>query len=228
MDALSLLFVDDEEDFRAPISDILRSQGINVCEASSSKEMDCWLASNTADLILLDVNLPGESGFDIAQRLKQNTNISIIMLTAYGSVENRIEGLTRGADYYLPKPVDIRELLAVIHNLAARSQVTDALASCWTLNTTTWSLTTPDAVRHELNKSELLILSELARTPGEPVSKSDLYTAIGMPDYSPDSRTLEVQISRLRKRFTTEEYSIPLKTLHSIGYLFNDDIQIVD
>lgn len=225
MDALKLLFVDDEEDFRAPISDILRSQEINVSEVGSGKEMDAWLAGNTPDLILLDVNLPGESGFDIAQRLKQNSNVSIIMLTAYGSVENRIEGLTRGADYYLPKPVDIRELLAVINNLTARSA---AEPTAWTLNTTAWSLTTPDGVRHDLNKSELLILSELARTPGEPVSKSDLYTAIGMPDYSPDSRTLEVQISRLRKRFTTEDYSIPLKTLHSIGYLFNDDVHIVD
>lgn len=228
MKNMQLVFIDDEEDLRAPISAILRSQGFHVWEFSTPSQMNQWLASNKADVILLDVNLPEENGFQIAKRLKEQQPCNIIMMTAYNSVEDRVEGLTKGADYYLPKPVDVRELIAVIKSLQQRPQPEDIAPDGWLLNTVSWSLTSPDGITHNLNKSELLILSALARNPGQPVSRARLYAEIGIPDYNVESRSLDIQISRIRRRFTTETYTIPLKTPHSVGYLFNDPIRLLE
>jgi len=221
-----VLLVDDEEDFRAPIASILRNNGLEVTEAGTAAEMDNILEQHKPDVIVLDVNLPGESGFEITSRLKQSEDFRIVMLTAYGEVDDRIEGISRGADYYLSKPVDTRELLAVIRNLSQRSDDKTTAPAGWVLNTTDWSLITPDQHKHELTKSELQILTLLAQHQSNPVSRKALYSALGLQDYAPESRGLDIKISRLRHRFTNKDYSIPIKTIHSVGYLFNGEIDI--
>lgn len=227
MSKIRILLVDDEEDFRTPIGIILKSNGMEVVEADRPSQMDTILQQYAPDVILLDVNLPEESGFDIAKRLKLRGNYSIVMLTAYGCVEDRVEGLLQGADYYLPKPVDTRELIAVIKNLYQHHHPAENEPAQWQLNTTAWTLTTPDKTCHELNKAELAILTELAHSQGEAVSRTRLYAALGLPDYAPESRSLDIQVSRLRKRFTTNDFTIPIKTVHSIGYLFNAVISVI-
>jgi DNA-binding response OmpR family regulator len=227
MNTIRLLLVDDEEDFRIPLAALLTNHGMEVMQAGDPKQMDNVLHRFTPDVVLLDVDLPGENGFDIASRLKQQHNFSIIMLTAYSNVEDRIEGLNRGADYYLPKPVDTRELLVVIRNLYQRNQPSPSVEPRWILNTDKWTLTTPDQKTHELAKAELQVLSVLAQHKGEPVSRREFYVALGMPDYAPQSRSLDILISRLRRRFTSEDYRIPIKTVHSVGYVFNESISAV-
>jgi DNA-binding response OmpR family regulator len=228
MSNIRLLLVDDEEDFRIPIASILTNNGMEVKQAGSPSQMDKVLTQFTPHIIVLDVNLPEENGFEIARRLKQTADYSIVMLTAYGSVEDRVEGLSRGADYYLPKPVDTRELLAIIHNLYKRHHDADIPSAPWLLNKSAWTLTTPDHKTHELTKPELQILTALAKKQGEPVSRRELYSALGLASYAPETRSVDNQVSRLRRRFTTDNYTLPIKTVHSVGYVFSDPIMILD
>ena len=231
MRKIRLLLVDDEEDFRTPIASILSGSGMEVVEAGSAQQMDTLLQAGgeAPDVVLLDINLPDESGLQVVCRLKKQHDCSVVMLSAYGEVEQRIEGLKQGADYYLSKPVDVRELQAVIHNLYQRKQsIPDSSipCSCWALDVTKWELMTPDEELHLLSQSEFQLLSALAATPGNPVTRKKLYEALGVNEYAPNSRGLDIQVSRLRRRFTTATYTIPLKTVHSVGYAFTEPVQV--
>ena len=105
-----VVIVDDDPDFRAPIKAVLINEGIVVQEAESASQLRQIMETFHPDMVLLDVNLPDDSGFNIARHLKQNTYVDVVMLSSMGEVEHRVSGLNSGADYYLPKPVDIREL----------------------------------------------------------------------------------------------------------------------
>lgn len=226
MPKLRVLIVDDEEQFRAPIKAVLVSRGLEVMEAGSAAQMDALLSRFEIDILLLDVNLPGESGLQIANRLKQTRNIEIIMLSAFGEVEHRVNGLISGADYYLPKPVDIRELLAVIECCKRQPIDESAAPASWQFDAAKWLLITPDGVEHSLSKSELNIVNALISMAGKTVTREHLYAAMGIPDYPPESRSLDVHITRIRRRFTTDSYAIPIITVRNVGYLFNDAVKI--
>ncbi|MDO8826707.1 response regulator transcription factor [Methylophaga sp.] len=226
MPKLRVLIVDDEEHFRAPIRAVLASRGLEVMEAGTATQMDTLLSRFEIDILLLDVNLPGESGLQIANRLKQTRNIEIIMLSASGEVEHRVNGLISGADYYLPKPVDIRELLAVIECCKRQTYDESAAPASWQFDAAKWLLITPDGVEHSLSKSELNIVNALISMAGKTVTREQLYAAMGIPDYLPESRSLDIHITRIRRRFTTDSYVIPIITVRNVGYLFNDTVKI--
>lgn len=226
MNPLRILIVDDEADFRTPIKAVLEKQGMEVREAGTAAEMDTVLSRFDADILLLDVKLPDETGLEIAHRLKQTRAIDIVMLSALGEVEQRVEGLTSGADYYLPKPVDLQELLAVIRSRSQRRDNQNDKSASWQYDSTKWLLITPDGKSHTLSKSEWDILSTLISLAGKPVSRQQLYTALGTPDYPPESRMLDIRITRIRQRFTTDNYAIPIKTVRNVGYMFNDAIRV--
>lgn len=221
-----ILIVDDEPDFRTPIMSVLNSLGMEVKDAGTAAEMDAVLSHYEADVLLLDINLPDESGLQIARRLKQTRNIDIVMLSAQGDVEHRVEGLSSGADYYLPKPVDIRELLAVIQRHQPAADKHCESTASWQFHASRWLLTTPGGEEHSLKKSERDILNALISLAGKPVTRQQLYAALGTPDYPPESRKLDIHITRIRRRFTTDDYAIPIKTVRNIGYLFNDTVKI--
>jgi len=226
MQGLRVLIVDDEEYFRAPIKAVLDSFGLEVMEAGTATQMDAVLSRFEIDIVLLDVNLPGETGLQIASRLKQTRNIEIIMLSAFGEVEHRVSGLTSGADYYLPKPVDIRELLAVIQRCKRHIPVANASQTAWQFQASQWLLITPDGKEHTLSKLERDILNSLISQAGKPVTRKQLYAAMGVPDYHPESRSLDIHITRIRRRFTTDNYAIPIKTVRNVGYLFYEMVKV--
>ncbi len=216
-----IIIVDDDADFRAPIAAILANEGLLVKEAASAEEMDTLLNDFHADMLLLDVNLPGENGLSIVRRIKKRRAIDVVMLSAMGEVEHRVDGLSSGADYYLPKPVDMRELLAVIHNRFITSPMIQVNQQPqWILDTKQWLLTTPDGVPHSLSHNELAILTALVKQSrlGQATTKEMLYKAVGKPSYEPTSRSIDLHISRLRQRFSQENYKFPVKTLRNIGY----------
>lgn len=226
MQNLRVLIVDDEKHFRAPIKAVLGSLGMEVREAGTGAEMDAVLSRFEVDIVLLDINLPDETGLQIARRLKQTRNIDIVMLSALGEVEHRIEGLSSGADYYLPKPVDIRELLAVIQRRRQSADKLDESTAQWQFHASKWLLITPDGEEHALSKSERDILNLLISLAGKPVTRQQLYAALGLSDYPPESRSLDIHIARIRRRFTTYVYTIPIKTVRNIGYLFGEAVTV--
>jgi DNA-binding response OmpR family regulator len=244
MNDIRVLLVDDEDDFRTPIAMILASKGMDVRQADSAEAMDYVLQSYQPDVIVLDVNLPGENGFEAARRLKQKISSKIIMLTAYGALEDRLEGLESGADYYLPKPIDSRELLLIIRNLTGGQQ--QGVQSpqqptlqqkapvqlpegeqVWQLNLPEWQILLPQKTTQDLNLSELKLLLKLAKTPGTAISRKELYAALGFKQYAPETRSLDVMVSRLRRRCKADGQEMPIKTVHSIGYSFNGAIEII-
>ncbi|BES70060.1 response regulator transcription factor [Marinobacter nanhaiticus D15-8W] len=221
-----VLIVDDEPEFSAPIKAILEQYGMDVREAATAAQMHEILQRFEPDLLLLDVNLPDATGLDIARQIKQTRHLDIIMMSALKTVENRVDGLHSGADYYLPKPVDIRELLAVIASRRKGSESIARPAERWVLDISQWLLTTPDGERHTLSISERNLLQALASHAGETVRRSQLYEALGVEDYEPESRRLDINISRLRRRFTNDRYTLPIKTVHSLGYQFSEPVRI--
>ncbi|MGP9827284.1 response regulator transcription factor [Ectopseudomonas khazarica] len=226
MQQLRVLIVDDEAHFRAPIRAVLESAGMEVMEAGTATQMDAIMSRFEVDMLLLDVNLPGEGGLQIACRLKQTRRIEIIMMSALGDVEHRVNGLSSGADYYLPKPVDIRELLAVMQRCRRYSSVEKTVPTPWQFQATKWLLITPDGVEHQLSKSERDILDRLISLAGKPVTRQQLYAAMGVPNYPPESRSLDIHITRIRRRFTTATYAIPIKTVRNVGYLFFETVRV--
>nr|WP_320165867.1 response regulator transcription factor [uncultured Methylophaga sp.] len=225
-----ILLVDDDADFRAPIKAILMNEGLLVEEAASAQEMESRLNLFDADIVLLDVNLPDDSGLNIVSRLKNTRHIDVIMLSALGDVEHRVNGISLGADYYLAKPVDMRELLAVIHNrLHALSMNQIKETNRWQLNTADWLFTTPDGRQHQLNSSELAILTLLAKQSrlGKPSTRDALYKALGNPNYSPNSRSLDLHISRMRQRFSNAAFQFPIKTIRNVGYELTEPMAIL-
>jgi len=226
MQQLRVLIVDDEAHFRAPIRAVLESIGMEVMEAGSATQMDGIMSRFEVDMLLLDVNLPGEGGLQIASRLKQTRRIEIIMMSALGDVEHRVNGLSSGADYYLPKPVDMRELLAVMQRSKRHVSVDKAVPTPWQFQAAKWLLITPDGEEHELSKSERDILDRLISLAGKPVTRQQLYAAMGVPNYPPESRSLDIHITRIRRRFTTGTYAIPIKTVRNVGYLFSEAVRV--
>jgi len=200
---------------------VLINEGIVVEEAESAAQLRHVMETFQPDMILLDVNLPDDSGFNIVRHLKQTAQVDVVMLSAMGDVEHRVSGLNSGADYYLPKPVDIRELLAVMRNRFTTQAVKPVRHSGrWMLDSTSWVLTTPDGQEHPLNSSEFALLSELARQAalGKPSTREALYSALGNPNYSPESRSLDLHMSRLRQRLSSDQFPFPIKTVRNVGY----------
>lgn len=231
MSSIRIALVDDEPDFRQPVARYLRKRGMTVHEASSVEALWPVLSEIAPNIILLDVGLPGESGLDAAKRLREESRAGVIMVTARGGLEERIEGLDRGADSYLCKPVSMRELEAVVLSLwrriendgpagAAAETSNGSIAEEWTFDAKGWALISPDGERARLSAAEYGVLSLLTEAPGEPVSRDHLFVALKKPPSGPDDRSLDVLVSRLRRKFATSAFKLPIQSVRGVGYVF--------
>jgi DNA-binding response OmpR family regulator len=231
MSSICIALVDDEPDFRQPVARYLRKRGMTVHEVGSIEALQPILSEFTPNIILLDVGLPGESGLDALKRLREESKAGVIMVTARGGLEERIEGLDRGADSYLSKPVSMRELEAVVLSLwrrigtnnttrAAEATTNDSMAEEWLFDAEGWALISPDGERARLSAAEYGVLSLLTEAPGEPVSRDHLFVALKKPPSGPDDRSLDVLVSRLRRKFSTSAFKLPIQSVRGVGYVF--------
>lgn len=221
MDQLRVLLVDDEEDFRIPISRLLGKAGMVVEGIGSAEQMETVLESFLPDVIVLDVNLPGESGFDILENLHERTQASVIMLTARGDIQDRLEGLGHGADYYLSKPVDTRELIMIIQNVCVRARKPDEPDQTdWCFDRAEWTLVSPDGETCHLSAQERALITTLLARPGRTVGRDELMIALGKPNLGIQDRTLDITISRLRKKFNASKHRLPIRSARGVGYVF--------
>tara|TARA_R110001599_G_scaffold315282_2_gene523963 strand:+ start:3552 stop:4304 length:753 start_codon:yes stop_codon:yes gene_type:complete len=231
MPSIRIALVDDEPDFRQPVARYLRKRGMAVHEVGSVEELQPILSEFAPNIILLDVGLPGESGVDAVKRLREESKAGVVMVTARGGLEERIEGLGRGADSYLCKPVSMRELEAVVLSLwrrignnataeAATEKSNDSMAEAWVFDAEGWVLISPDGERARLSAAEYGVLSLLTEIPGEPVSRDHLFVALKKPPSGPDDRSLDVLVSRLRRKFSTSAFKLPIQSVRGVGYVF--------
>ena len=225
-----LLVVDDEPELRGLLQSYLSKEGYDVVAVENGSAMDSFLEDNGADLVILDLMLPGEDGLAIGRRLRQQRNLPIIILSARGDELDRIVGLEMGADDYLTKPFNPRELLARIRSVLRRCSENDAeqVTQNETIQFGPFEL---DTRRHRLTKQgedipltagEYALLHLFLKNPDRVMSRTKLLEQTKGYDYSPFDRSIDVCVGRLRKKIETDP-SQPsyLRTIWGSGYLFS-------
>jgi two-component system, OmpR family, response regulator len=236
--------VEDEAALRADLVEYLSGCGHEVVGCEHGAAMDRALAADGADIIILDVNLPGEDGFSIAGRLRERSEVGIIMLTARGLNIDRVVGLEIGADVYMVKPVELRELEAQVRTLARRLKVTaqcapaspplsapDCLAVTnpegWVYDQVAWTLIAPGGGSVKLTGNERVFASLLVARPGEPVSRDTLFSALGKRSWDPADRSVDSLVRRLRaKGEQALGRPLPIEAVHGIGYAFTAPVTV--
>jgi two-component system, OmpR family, phosphate regulon response regulator OmpR len=220
-----LLVVDDDERLRQLLQKYLSGNGYRVSAAANAADARVLMKSMAFDLLILDVMMPGESGFDLAQSVRAASAVPILMLTARGEALDRIEGLERGADDYLAKPFEPRELLLRIGSLLRRAappartaHVEVRMGDC-----------VYDAERGQLRRkgkpvrltsSENALLQLFAANAGRSFSRADLCSRLGVAL----ERSIDVQVTRLRRKIE-EDPKLPLylQTVRGVGYVLVPD-----
>jgi len=222
---LEICYVEDDDDLREVVVKALRENGFAVRGYSGSRELYRDLLSRPCHIVILDIELPGEDGLTIAANLRASSDIGIVMLTACGDTDDRVQGLLGGADAYLVKPVEIRELVATLKSLARRLGVERSAlppTNGWMLVLDGWSLRTPGGVEISLTASERDVLHAVMDTPDLPVSRETLITRLGHDtDYYLPHR-LDMLISRLRRKVLENAGTpLPLRAVRGAGFAFS-------
>jgi DNA-binding response OmpR family regulator len=228
-----VLIVEDDSDLRESISLYLEDEGVAVTGAGSADEFYRYLAQGSYDVAVIDIGLPDRSGYVLAEELRRNTELGIIILTARGDIEDRVQGYAVGADLYLVKPVDIRELLAAVVSMTGRrlerSQHPPMSGGIWRLSRSSWHLVSPAGIEIMLTGKEFEFIHILALAEGKPVERKQLMTSLHYPEKDWEGRALTELSRRLRKKISHQTGSeSPLHTHHSIGYCFSGSIAIVE
>ena len=225
-----ILVVDDDPGIRVLISDFLGRHGYQVETAADAVEMDRALGRRAADLIVLDQMLPGENGLSICRRLGGPGGPAVIMLSAMGEETDRIVGLEVGADDYVAKPCNPRELLARVRAVLRRRRESPALAdslgaACefagWRLDLVRRDLTSPTGVAVNLSSGEFSLLRAFVEHPGRVLTRDVLIDRVWGTDYIGDTKTLDVHIKRLRSRIEADPARpVLITTIRGVGYRF--------
>jgi two-component system phosphate regulon response regulator OmpR len=231
--ARKILLVDDDARLRALLTRYLDEHGFYVKAVADASAMDRALLRERFDLMVLDHMLPGEDGLAICRRLRQSEGdvqtLPILMLTARGHDEARIEGLEAGADDYLPKPFNPRELLARIEAILRRAPAAPLLSAGVihfgpnAVNLATRELTR-EGVAVGLTSNEFALLKLLLENPRQPMSRDKLSELARGREYDVNDRAIDVQISKLRKLLEPNPAEPRyLQTVWGLGYMFVPD-----
>ncbi|QIG51750.1 response regulator [Nordella sp. HKS 07] len=226
-----ILIVDDDQQIRTMLARFLGEHGMRVTQASDGEHMFRTMEAGRFDVIVLDVMMPGEDGFTLCRKLRNTSAMPLILLTARNSETDRIVGLELGADDYVTKPFNPRELLARIRALLRRANgqplATQRLASAvyqfagWTLDTSRRSLLSPQGALTELTTGEFDLLVAFVEHPQRVLNRDQLLDlARGRVSLAFD-RSIDVQVSRLRRKIEGDPNAPTLiKTVRNGGYFF--------
>ena len=232
-----ILVVDDDRDLRDLVSDFLARHGYRVSGAQNGVHMMQTLKSAQIDLVVLDIMMPGEDGLSLCRRLRAKGQIPIIMLTAVGGEVDRIVGLEMGADDYLAKPFNPRELLARIRAVLRRSRLPgfDPAVSAervfefgrWRLDAARRRLQAASGAFVDLRTAEFDLLMALVEHPRRILTRDQLLDLARGQDAINFDRSIDVYISRLRRRIEADPKEPDLiKTVRREGYLFAGPITL--
>ena len=220
---MRILLVEDEADLREPLAKRLKTEGYTVDQAVDGREGLFLGREYAIDLGIIDIGLPRMSGIELIRALrKEEKNFPILILTARGNWQDKVEGLEAGADDYLVKPFHIEELLARVNALLRRSAGwSQPVLNCEpvVLDTRTQTVRLNDE-SVDLTAYEYKVLEYLMLHAGEVVSKTDLTEHIYDQDWDRDSNVIEVFVRRLRKKLDPNETYKPIETLRGRGYRF--------
>ena len=214
-----ILVVDDDDKIRLLIKEYLSNKGYLVSTAENADKAKIKIDIFNFNLIILDVMMPGQSGYDLTKELKASKNIPIILLTAKGEVENRIHGLEIGADDYIGKPFDPKELLLRVKNVIKMNIDPNKLLSSKIgeaeLNLNKMTIKIKDKLKR-INSSEKKVLMKMLSSPGKIFSRTD----IGKIASISKERSIDVMITRLRKKIELDPKNPKfLQTIRGSGYV---------
>lgn len=236
-EAVRVLVVDDDPDVREILHDYLSEHGYEVFQADSGEAMRAFLADCVPDVVLLDVGLPGEDGLSLARYLREHFNIGIIMVSGAGEAMDRIIGLEVGADDYIAKPFNPRELWARLKSVLRRyqhppvpsgpvgqlpNQVFQRVTcgQCL-LDLDTHQLFNKDGEEIPLTSSEFDLLKVFTVRPNRPLSRDQLLNLTQHRDWDPYDRSIDIRIARLRRKIEPDpDKPQVIKTVRGVGYMF--------
>ncbi|WP_111979862.1 two-component system response regulator ArcA [Algibacillus agarilyticus] len=235
MQTQKILIVEDEAVTRSTLESLFEAEGYQVFCAENGDEMHQLLTNEPINLVIMDINLPGKNGLMLARELRDKNNIGLIFLTGRDNDVDRILGLEIGADDYLVKPFNPRELTIRARNILARSgepaktdnqeSVSEYRFNLWTLDCDSRSLISPSQESIRLPKSEFRALKLLLDNPGKILTRDQLIKEMTGRELKENDRTVDVTIRRLRKHFEdVPETPEIISTIHGEGYRFSGQL----
>ncbi|MDN2663137.1 response regulator [Psychromonas sp. 14N.309.X.WAT.B.A12] len=231
-----ILVVDDDKTIRELLSEYLSKVGFSVISAEDGIEMEKQLAVHQPDLIVLDIMMPGDDGFVLCQRVRQTSNVPIIMLTANSDEVDRVLGLEIGADDYMAKPFSPRELLARIKALLRRSAFHKAAIDSvkprfikfaqWKLDALQQTLLHENGESLPLTGADFQLLMLFLENPNQAISRDKICQTLHGRDAFSNERAIDVHLSRLRQNLGDDaKHPQIIKTVRGAGYVFIAEIQ---
>lgn len=234
-----LLIVEDEVVTRNTLTRLFQQEGYDVFDAADGMQMQRIMARQQIDLVIMDVNLPGKSGLELAEKLRENENIGLVFLTGRDADEDRLLALELGADDYLIKPYNPKELIIRVRNLYRRIEVLKSQQQSighdsviyefngWRLESDSRCLFSPDGKMFRLPKSEYRAMELFLSNPGKILDRETLVKKMLDRELRPNDRTVDVAIRRIRRHFEASPDSPNLiTTIHGEGYRFVGDVTI--
>jgi DNA-binding response OmpR family regulator len=237
-EAVSVLVVDDDPDVRELLNEYLSEHGFEVLQAESGAAMRALLAERVPDVVLLDVRLPGEDGLSLARYVRERFDIGIIMVSGAGETLDRIVGLEVGADDYVSKPFDLRELRARLKSVLRRYHRAPAVPepappapAAPATRRVVFGRSLLDLDSHQLFEAggeeipitsmEFDLLKVFAERPNRPLSRDQLLNLTRNRDWDPFDRSIDIHIARLRRKVEPDpERPRALKTVRGVGYMY--------
>lgn len=225
-----ILLVEDDGSIRALTTRNLREHGFDVVAVATGAEMWVVMEGESFDLILLDIMLPGTNGFDLLRRLRRSHDTPVIFVSARGGDEDRIVGLELGADDFLPKPFNTRELIARIGAVLRRRSgevLTPASGDGrvvafdgWTLSRARRELRTPEETLIDLTSAEFDLLNAFVTQPQRVIGRERLIELSRARLADSSDRSIDVLVSRLRRKLAATGHEPPIRTVRGVGYMF--------
>jgi len=229
-----ILIVDDDTEIRALLRDYLERNGLRATAVADGRGMRAALDTGRFDLVVLDLMLPGEDGLTLCRELRAHSRLPVIMLTARGEETDRIVGLEMGADDYVPKPFNPRELLARIKAVLRRTQALPPVSDQpearylrfvgWTLDLARRQLVSPAGVVVPLSGGEYRLLRIFLDHPNRVLSRDQLLDLARGRETLPFDRSIDVQVGRLRRRLADEAAAL-IQTVRGEGYVLAAEVQ---
>jgi two-component system phosphate regulon response regulator OmpR len=232
---VQILVVDDDADVREMLTDYLSGQGYRVLTADSGRVLRALLEEQAPHVVLLDVHMPGEDGLSLARYVRERFDIGIVMVSGAGSSVDRTIGLEIGADDYVSKPFDPRELLARIKSVLRRYQRAAPAAAppsdvpanrhvqigpC-TLDLDARQMRGRDGAEIPLTSAEFELLKVLAERPNRPLTRDQILSLTQNRDWDPFDRSIDIRIARLRRKIEPEtDKPRVIRTVRGVGYMY--------
>lgn len=232
-----ILFVDDDQRLCRLVKRYIENHDLDIIYAHNANDAHRMLEDNDIALALLDIMLPDRDGLTLAQEIRNRSNIPIIFLSAKADIDDKVNGLEAGADDYITKPFEEKELIARIQSVLRRSQSssssqadkTHANFAGWSLNLINQQLYSPEGELVEITSTEYRLLSTLISRPNVTIHREEILNILSGREWSPLDRSADMAISKLRKKLAHSSQETELiRTIRNKGYQLTAEVEFVD